>query len=250
MLYSIVIPAHNEEGSLENTITTLIKKLDTEKIPHEILVVNDNSTDGTVKLIERLMTQYPALRYVNNLPPNGFGLAVRKGLEEFKGDAVTIVMADGSDSPDDVINFYRKLQEGYDCVFGSRFIRGGQVFNYPKTKLIINRVANTFIRILFGLNYNDITNAFKCYRREVIKGVQPLLSHHFNLTVEIPLKAIVRGFSYAVLPNTWTNRQHGLAKFKIKEMGSRYIFIILYVLLEKYLSRGDYLRSRGVNMKR
>lgn len=244
MLYSIVIPTHNEEGSIENTITALIKNFDTEKIPHEILVVNDNSTDGTVKLLERLMTKHPTMRYVNNQPPNGFGLAVRKGLEEFKGDAVAIVMADGSDSSDDVVRFYRKLQEGYDCVFGSRFIKGGKVVNYPWTKLIFNRFGNKLIQILFGLRYNDITNAFKCYRRGVIQGVQPLLSHHFNLTVEIPLKAIVRGFSYAVLPNIWTNRQHGIAKFKIKEMGSRYLFIILYVLLEKHLSQGDYHRNR------
>jgi dolichol-phosphate mannosyltransferase len=104
-------------------------------------------------------------------------------------------------------------------------------------------LANTFIRILFGLRYNDVTNAFKLYRKEVIQGLKPLLSHHFNLTVELPLKAIVRGYSYTVVPNSWTNRKQGESKLKIKEMGSRYIFIILYCFIEKWLSRGDYHRD-------
>jgi dolichol-phosphate mannosyltransferase len=244
MLYSIVIPAHNEEDSLENTVVTIIKRLNEEKITHEILVVNDNSTDGTVNLIEKLMAQYSTLRYVNNTPPacanasagrpNGYGMAVRKGLQEFKGDAVAVVMADGSDAPDDIVSFYRKLEEGFDCVFGSRFIKSGKVFDYPHTKLLLNRLGNNFIRMLFRIKYDDITNAFKCYKREAIEGIQPLLSQHFELTVEMPLKAIVRGFSYAVLPNTWTNRQKGIAKFKIKELGSKYLYMIFYIWIEKH----------------
>jgi dolichol-phosphate mannosyltransferase len=93
---------------------------------------------------------------------------------------------------------------------------------------------------MFGLKYNDVTNAFKMYRKSVIEGVSPLLSHHFNLTVEIPLKAIVRGYSYSVLPITWRNRKTGTSKLKLREMGSRYLFIVLYIWLEKHLSRGDY----------
>ncbi len=155
-------------------------------------------------------------------------------------------MADGSDSPEDLVKYYRKLQEGYDCVFGSRFIPGGSVVDYPRHKLLLNRMANAFIRVLFGLHFNDITNAFKCYRREVIAGIQPLISPHFNLTVEMPLKALVRGYSYAVVPITWTNRAAGVSKLKIKEMGSRYLFIVLYLWLEKHLARGDYHRTVAV----
>jgi len=96
------------------------------------------------------------------------------------------------------------------------------------------------------LRYSDVTNAFKIYSREVIEGVQPILSHHFNLTVELPLKAIVRGFSYTVIPLRWYNQTAGISKRKIKEMGSRYLFIILYIWLEKHLSRGDYHRTRKI----
>ena len=237
---SVVIPAHNEEGHIAGTVRALTEALKAARIAHEILVVNDNSRDGTRAVLEHLRTEVPELRIVDNARPNGFGFAIRRGLAEFHGDTVAIVMADGSDLAGDVVAFYRKLQEGYDCVFGSRFIRGGRVIDYPVHKLLLNRLGNFVIRALFFVRYNDVTNAFKMYRRRVIGGIQPLLSQHFNLTVEMPLKAIVRGYTFAVVPNTWTNRKEGVSKFKIREMGSRYFFIILYCLLEKWLSRGDY----------
>ena len=182
------------------------------------------------------------MRRVENPRAGGFGHAVIAGLEVFSGDAVAIVMADASDDPQDLVTYYRTLAQGYDCVFGSRFVPGAKVLDYPWHKLLLNRLANGFIRLLFGLRLNDTTNAFKCYRRDVIAGCSPLLSKHFNLTVELPLKAIVRGYSYAVVPIHWYNRTTGVSKLKIKEMGSRYLFIVLYVWLEKVLSRGDYRR--------
>ncbi len=239
-LFSVVIPAYNEAINLKNTLPPLIEALNKENIQHEIVVVNDNSSDNTEEVIATLKVSYPTIRMVTNSPPNGFGLAVRCGLQAFEGDAVIIVMADGSDAPEDVVAFYRKLQEGYDCVFGSRFISGGKTVDYPFHKMILNRLANTFIRVLFQIRYNDITNAFKCYRRHVIAGLNPLLAHHFNLTVELPLKSIIRGFNYAVVPNAWYNRKEGVSKLKIREMGSRYLFIVLYCLIERLFSRGDY----------
>ncbi|KIL97808.1 Glycosyltransferase [Paramagnetospirillum magnetotacticum MS-1] len=244
-LLSVVIPAHNEEGNLIETVPALVAALEAAGIDYEIVVVNDNSTDGTVAELRGLEARFPKLRHVDNTPPNGFGFAVRRGLAEFKGEAVAIVMADLSDSPDDLVRYWHKLNEGYDCVFGSRFIKGGKVVDYPPHKLALNRLANTFIRVLFGLGLNDTTNAFKCFRRDVIAGVQPFLAHHFNLTVELPLKAIIRGYSYAVVPISWHNRKTGVSKLKIREMGSRYLFIVLYCLIEKLLSRGDYLRKAG-----
>jgi dolichol-phosphate mannosyltransferase len=177
---------------------------------------------------------------VQNKGPNGFGRAVVFGLNRVKGDACTIMMADASDSPDDAVRYWRLLNEGWDCVFGSRFVKGGSVIDYPRVKLWVNRVANFLVRIGFNIALNDTTNAFKAYRRTVIEGCRPFLAPHFNLTVEIPLKAIVRGYSWTVVPITWRNRRAGVAKLKIKEMGSRYLFICMYVWLEKYFSRGDY----------
>lgn len=248
MKLSIVIPAHNEEDCIESTVKALAAKLDEEKIAHEILVVNDNSTDGTKVILDKMMQELSSFRYVDNQFPKGFGFAIRFGLECFTGDAVAIYMADASDSPDDVVKFFRKLEEGYDCVFGSRFIKGGHVHDYPKLKLFINRLANYFIKTIFMMKYNDTTNAFKMYRKTTMDGLKPFLSHHFNITVELPLKSIIRGYNYAVLPNSWTNRTTGVSKLRIKEMGSRYLFIVLYCLIEKWLSVGDYLKKdRPVN---
>ena len=149
-------------------------------------------------------------------------------------------MADASDSPDDAVKYWHLLNQGYDCAFGSRFVKGGEVVDYPWVKLKVNRLANFLVRIGFNIRLNDTTNAFKAYRRTVIDGCRPFLAPHFNLTVEIPLKAIVRGYSFALMPISWRNRKYGEAKLKIKEMGSRYFFICAYVWLEKYFSRGDY----------
>lgn len=241
MKLSVVIPARNEEGCIEATLRNLCAALEAETIQHEILAINDGSTDTTEEILRRLECELPSVRCLNNGPPHGFGLAVRRGLDNFTGDAVAIYMADASDRPEDLIAFFRAMQhENVDCVFGSRFARGGKTIDYPPLKLIFNRAANTFIQMLFALGYNDVTNAFKLYRRHVIDGLRPFLSPHFNLTVELPLKAIVRGYSYTVLPNYWINRKTGISKLKIQEMGSRYLFIVLYCFIERWLSRGDY----------
>ncbi len=250
MNLSVVIPAHNEAEVIEPTVRGLIAQLGPEEIDYEIVVVDDASTDGTGEVVARLAAQEPRVRCVRNDAPNGFGFAVRKGLETFEGDAVVIVMADGSDDPRDVVLYYRVLEAGYDCAFGSRFMPGAQVHDYPRVKLLINRVVNTGIRALFRHGYNDTTNAFKAYRREVIENLRPLLSHHFNLTVELPLKAITRGFSYAIVPTSWTNRAAGTSKLQLNEMGSRYLFIVLYVFLEYHLSRGDTRRAGAVAPER
>jgi dolichol-phosphate mannosyltransferase len=250
MVLSIVIPAYNEEDSISETLESLYNTLKKYAIPHEIVVVNDNSKDNTIHVLHALQESIPTLKAYTNSGPNGFGYAVRYGLERFSGDCVAVMMADLSDSPEDLVNFYHKMQEGYDCVFGSRFSKGGQVIGYPKVKLLINRLANFIVRVSIGSEYNDTTNAFKLYRKETIEGIKPFLSPHFNLTLELPLKAIVRGYSYAVLPNSWTNRKHGVSKLKIKEMGSRYFFILLYCLIEKYFSRGDFKKNQPTIQKK
>ncbi|KMP11022.1 family 2 glycosyl transferase [Candidatus Nitromaritima sp. SCGC AAA799-C22] len=246
MKLSVLIPAKNEDGSIGETVRQLFEVLMKENIPHEILVVNDHSTDRTKEVLKQIEGEIPSLRMIDNSLPPGYGYAVRCGLNCFDGDCVGIFMGDSSDFPDDLVKFYRTLLRGnYDAVFGSRFIPGGETADYPLFKLILNRMANSMIRMLFGLRYNDITNAFKLYRAETIKGLKPFLAAHFNLTVELPLKVIVRGYSYTWLPNRWTNRKTGAAKLKINEMGSRYMFIILYCLMEKYLTRGDYLKDKN-----
>lgn len=239
-LLSVVIPARNECGCIAATIEHLHVELRLQRIPHEIVVVDDGSTDATWNVLQEIRVRVPELKPVRNPGEHGFGRAITHGFSHMAGDAVVVMMADESDDCRDVVRYWQLLSSGWDAVFGSRFIRGGGVVDYPRHKLALNRLANLFLRLLFGVPLNDFTNAFKAYRRTVIEGCRPYLSPHFNLTVELPLKTIVRGYSWTVIPVTWRNRRAGESKLKIKEMGSRYLFIALYCWLEKYFSRGDY----------
>lgn len=241
-LLSVVIPVRDEEGCIASTVEHLHLELRLNGIEHEIVVVDDGSTDRTAEITKELAVRIPEARLVTNGPLHGFGRAVAQGFREMRGDAAVVMMADESDDCRDVVRYWNKLNEGWDAVFGSRFMRRGGVIDYPWLKLRMNRMANLFIRMLFGTSLNDTTNAFKAYRRTVIEGCEPLLSAHFNLTVELPLKTMVRGYTWTVMPITWRNRRTGVAKLKIQEMGSRYLFICLYLWLEKHLSRGDYKR--------
>jgi dolichol-phosphate mannosyltransferase len=242
---SVIIPARDEAAVIEPTVDAIVRRLADEAVDFEVLVVDDGSSDGTAAAVARATERDPRVRYVRNDGAHGFGYAVRKGLEHYGGDAIAIMMADGSDDPRDLVLYLRVLEAGYDCAFGSRFMPGAVVHDYPRLKLAINRLVNAGIRVLFRHGYNDTTNAFKAYRREVVDHLQPLISPHFNLTVEMPLKAMTRGFSYAIVPTSWTNRTAGESKLQLKEMGSRYLFIILYVFFEQHLTRGDYRPERS-----
>jgi dolichol-phosphate mannosyltransferase len=248
-LLSVVIPARDEEGCIASTVEHLHLELRLHNVPHEIVVVDDGSSDRTWNILEQLKLRLPNLAPTQNTGLHGFGRAVIWGLNQARGDAVVIMMADECDDVRDVVRYWNVLNEGYDCVFGSRFMRGGGVIDYPRFKLFLNRVANKFLQLLFRLKHNDITNAFKAYRKTTIDGCRPLLARHFNLTIEIPLKAVVRGYTWKTLPITWRNRRTGDAKLTIKEMGSRYLFICLYIWLEKHLSRGDYRVSPPITSK-
>jgi dolichol-phosphate mannosyltransferase len=242
MRLSVVIPARNEAGNIGGTLDALRTHLSRQGISYEIVVVDDGSTDETAAVVQARCAGDPGVRLVPNEGAHGFGYAVRRGLDAFTGEAVVIMMADGSDPPEDVVRYFQILRDRAECAFGSRFLPGSVVEDYPLAKLVVNRLANQFIRLLFGVRYNDVTNAFKGYRAIVIDGCRPFLSPHFNLTVEIPLKAIVRGYSYEVIPIGWRQRRHGISSLHLREMGSRYLYIVLNVWLERLLTRGDYRR--------
>jgi dolichol-phosphate mannosyltransferase len=246
-LLSVVIPARNEGGCIASTIEHLHVELRLEGIPHDIVVVDDGSTDDTWQILAEARKRIPTLRPIQNPAPHGFGRAIVFGLDHIQGDAAVVMMSDESDDCRDVVTYWRLLNQGWDAVFGSRFIRGGGVIDYPLHKLLVNRVANAFLKLLFNMPLNDTTNAFKAYRRTVIEGCRPFLSPHFNLTVELPLKTVVRGYSWTVTPITWRNRRSGISKLKIREMGSRYLFIALYCWLEKYFSYDDYRKTSSLN---
>ena len=248
-LLSVVIPARDEESCIASTVEHLHLELRLHNVPHEIVVVDDGSSDRTWHILEQLKLRLPNLAPTQNTGLHGFGRAIVWGLDRAHGDAVVIMMADESDDVRDVVRYWHMLNEGYDCVFGSRFVSGGGVVDYPRLKLFLNRIANKLLQLFFRLEHNDITNAFKAYRKTTIDGCRPLVAPDFNLTVELPLKAVVRGYTWKRLPITWRNRRTGRAKLKIKEMGSGYLLTCLHIWLEKYLGRGHYRVSRSRTSK-
>ncbi len=245
MKLSIVIPAYNEEQNIAHCLNELRRVIGNEQqIPYEIIVVNDNSTDATADVIRSQMQVDETIRIVTRTSPGGFGRAIRSGLEAVQGDVVVICMADLSDDPQDILAYYKKICEGYDCVFGSRFIKGSHVENYPKLKLVVNRIVNTCIRLLFRTRFNDLTNAFKAYRTSVIRECGPYRSSHFNITLELSLSAFIRNYNIAQIPINWYGRTWGSSKLKLTEMGRRYLCTVLMCFFQRMLIKDDLLAER------
>jgi dolichol-phosphate mannosyltransferase len=245
MLLSVVIPAYNEEQNVLRCLAELREVLGPAGIPYEVIVVNDNSTDGTRAVVEAESQRDPAVRLVNRRPPGGFGRAVRSGLEAVKGDIVVVYMADCSDDPRDVVRYYRKIvDEGYDCVFGSRFVKGSRVENYPRAKLMLNRIVNRAIQWMFWTGFNDLTNAFKAFRTEVVEACGPYRASHFNLTLEMSLSALIRRYNIAEVPIGWYGRTWGCSNLRVGEMGRRYLSTLLMLFFQKILVSDDILAER------
>lgn len=245
MKLSVIIPAYNEAGNIEKTVQAFYKELERENIEHEIIVVNDNSKDNTLEIVKELEKNISTLRHLTNIAPNGYGYACQMGLNNYEGDCVAITMADLSDDPKDLVKYFRTLEEsGCDMVFGSRWTKESIVVNYPKKKLWLNRLVNHFIRFLFWFKYDDVTNGFKLFSKQAMDGVKPFISGQFSLALELPLKAIIRGYSYKIVPNNWYNREVGESNLKLKSMFFRYVFILNYCLNEKLFSMGDFKKDK------
>jgi dolichol-phosphate mannosyltransferase len=242
---SIVIPAYNEGRNIVKCINELRATLrEKHEIPYEIIVVNDNSTDDTAELVRSEMAMDAAIRIVNRTPPGGFGRAVRSGMEAVTGDVVVVYMADLSDSPEDVVAYYGKIREGYDCVFGSRFVKGSDVQNYPRFKLVVNRIVNRCLQLMFWTRFNDLTNAFKAYRTAVVRDCVPYRACHFNLTLEMSLGALIREYHIAQIPIRWYGRTWGTSNLKLRDEGRRYLSTLLMMFFQRYLIADDLLAER------
>ena len=235
MKLSIIIPCKNEESNINNTIKKIKKYLINYKF--EILIIDDHSIDKTAKIVKFISKNNKFVKYHFN-KIRGLGGAINLGIKRSKGEFVCIFMADQSDDPRDLVKYLKKIENSdNDAIFGSRFVKKSKVINYPFVKLLLNRIFNILIQILFLTNYNDTTNAFKLYRKKTIVELQPIVSENFNIFLEIPLKIISRKYKFLVIPITWINRKKGKSSFKIKELGSKYLFTLLYVLTEKILLR-------------
>jgi dolichol-phosphate mannosyltransferase len=245
MQLSIVIPAYNEEKNIGTCLESIREVVGNKHhIPYELVVVDDCSRDGTADQIRAAMRNDANIRMVERTPPGGFGRAIRAGLEAATGDAVVICMSDLSDDPEDIVAYYRKLEEGYDCVFGSRFIAGAKVESYPRVKLIVNRIVNRMIQLLFWTRFNDLSNAFKAYRMAVIRDCGPYRASHFNITIEMSLSALIRGYNIAQIPIRWYGREWGSTNLRLGQMGRKYLCTMLMLFFQRLLIADDLLVER------
>ena len=233
MKLSIVIPIKNEELLIKKIVDQLHSKL--KNLSYEIIFINDFSTDNTAKVTEEIINTKPQM-YVYNNKRKGLGGAVNEGINKANGEAICIMMSDLSDSIDDLKKYYSIVKdESVDAVFGSRFIQGSKIIDYPKKKLILNRIFNLITKLLFISDYNDFTNAFKIYKKNALLKTFPLVSESFNIFLELPLKIISRKMKYKIIPISWVNRKEGVSKFDIKELRAKYLFTLTYCWLEKLL---------------
>ena len=233
MKVSIIIPIRNEELVLKKIIEKLENKL--SNLPYEIIFINDYSTDNTFSLLQELIRNKNQINLYNN-KRKGLGGAITEGINKSTGELICIMMSDLSDDIEDFKKYYKIIkEENIDAVFGSRFINGSKVIEYPKKKLVLNRIFNITTKLLFISDYNDFTNAFKIYKKDALLKTFPLVSESFNIFLELPLKIVSRKMKYKIIPISWTNRKEGDSKFDIKELRSKYIFTLIYCWLEKLL---------------
>ncbi|MDC1053458.1 glycosyltransferase family 2 protein [Candidatus Pelagibacter sp.] len=234
MSLSVIIPVYNESRNLEKTVNNLIKlKKRIKKL--NLIFIDDFSTDNTYDLVKKLSKKNSFIKIFKN-KKKGLGSAIEKGFKKSRFKYVAIFMADSSDSIDDLIKYYKIISsKKYDAVLGSRFIKDSKIKNYPFFKFLLNRIFNNFVKLIFLSDYNDFTNAFKIYKRNVLKNLLPIVSENFNVFLEIPLKIITRKYTYKIIPINWQNRKVGKSNFKIKELSSMYIFTLIYCLIEKIL---------------
>ena len=232
-MLTIIIPARNEADNLQDILNYLSNKL--SNIEHEVLIINDFSEDNTHAKAKEIFASNSNFKILDNLT-KGLGGAINLGIEKARGNKIAIMMADMSDHVDDLIKYNDLIdKENLDAVFGSRFFSESKVQDYPLQKLILNRIFNLIVSIIFWNKYNDYTNAFKIYKKNVLIKIMPLVSESFNIFLEMPLKVISRNYRYKTIPIKWTGRKKGKAKFKIKELRSKYLFTLIYCFIEKNL---------------
>ncbi|MGB7346472.1 MAG: glycosyltransferase family 2 protein [Pirellulaceae bacterium] len=243
---SLVLPAYNEEANIGPCVDDLLKHLVGQHgVKTEVIVVNDNSSDQTEAEVLKIAQAWPGcVRLIRRNPPGGFGRAIRTGLSFVTGDVVIVYMADRSDHPEDAYAYYQKINEGYDCVFGSRFVEGAKVSRYPKGKLVVNRIVNTVVQWMFWTKMNDLTNAFKAYRREVVQTCGPYKACHFNITLEMSLSALIGGYKIIQIPIGWEGRTWGSTNLQMTEMGRRYLCTLLMLFFQRILMNDDVKSER------
>lgn len=236
MKISAVIPAHNEEGNVENMARLLFKNFSVDLF--EVIVVNDCSTDKTGEILKRLKKVYPLLKPITRSGKGGVGYAIRAGLEVISPKATHVLMldCDFTKNTKDIREVIDAIQS-FDGVLGSRYMKGGKLKNYPPGKKLGNRAFHLLCKVLLGLNHTDVTNNFRFYKKRIIDDIKPLLnSSGFSINSEVGLFPILMGYKIKEVPVSWIQRTigMGISDFKVFRVAPGYINVFLKAIKYKY----------------
>ncbi len=224
---TIVIPALNEEPNIEDTLESLEERL---RIPHRVIVVNDSSDDRTSKIVTELSKRRPNIQLVNSPRPRGITNALKSGFEQVTTPVTVVMMADLCDDPETVPLMYEKLQEGFDLVCASRYMPGGERRGGPFLQGFLSRYVCLSLKKLTGIPTHDVSNAFKMYRSEILHTT-PLEEAGFASSLEICVKAFLKGSRITEVPTTWQGRKAGQSSFKLLQVARSYFRWSLWAIL-------------------
>ncbi|MFQ5911863.1 MAG: glycosyltransferase [Nitrospinota bacterium] len=224
---TIVIPALNEELNIERTLESLEQMV---TLPHRVIVVNDSSDDRTPEIVEKVSRQRPNIRLVNSPRPRGITNALKSGFEKVETPVAVVMMADLCDDPNTIPQMYAKLEEGYDLVCASRYMSGGQRLGGPFLQGFFSRNVCASLKKLTGIPTHDVSNAFKMYRVEILQST-PLEEAGFASSLEICVKAFLKGYRIAEVPTLWKGRTAGKSSFKMLKVARSYFRWYLWAIL-------------------
>jgi len=234
MRLSIVVPAHNEQDNIIETIDKIEAAVNAE---HELIVIDDHSTDSTAELVRRKAGEYTNVRLVENKRDKGFANALKTGFENACAQAVVPVMGDLCDELSTVRRMLDKIDQGYDVVSGSRYMKGGSRLGGSKLKAALSCWGGRTLHYLLGIPTHDIANAFKMYRKDVLNKIV-ISSKGFEISMEVPLKAYFSGCKITEVPTVWHERTKGKSNFKIFKLLPDYLKLYVWAVYMRLSNKG------------
>ncbi len=238
---SVVVPCHNEEMNIIPLVKQLIKFYGDYLI--EIILVDDNSTDNTKKVITNLASEISKIKTVFRTPPNGVGRAINAGYKVAKGEYILSMDCDFQHLLPEFRDLFDALIKGYDVVIGSRFSRHSVLLNYPFQKIVANRAFHFIARLIFLKKFRDVTNNLKLIRREIVEKLE-LSQFGFAINAETGLIPFLMGYKVIEVPISWINRtpEMGVSSFNLIKVGGGYWNVLIklwikFVLKERILPR-------------
>jgi glycosyltransferase involved in cell wall biosynthesis len=223
----IIIPVYNEADNILNTLNQVLEKVHT---PHKIMIIYDFDEDNTLPVAGRYIKEHSCdnIRLVKNKYGRGVLNAIKTGFESCSDGVALVVMADTSDDIGIVDAMFEKINQGYDLVGGSRYMKGGRQIGGPVMKKLMTRTAGISLHLLTGIPTHDVSNSFKMYRVSLLRDTLIESTGGFEIGMEILVKAFVKGCKITEIPSVWRDRASGASRFQIRKWLPNYIHWYLY----------------------